>query len=297
MANEQNGAETVGNYNIRIGRPNNWKRFAEENHELLTRLPKLFALANSIFNRQWSTASPTDRLIMFFGCLCFEDFDEIVVLGGNGMGFGALKILRGLFERVTTISHLHRHPEDTGLFFDFHHVSQYKRLNAHLEATGPYGDIDKEAVASLKAESDRVKHLFTRSCPTKDCEQTIPRFNWHNNDIVSMAKQDPHLKALVGIAYYEPMVYTHPTVQSLLSHLSDDDGGISLRQSDEQAFGWAAKAVLAAHNLTLKNFDIQLEHFPELQAELKSRLEDCVTDFHACWDRGLQGEVIADGAN
>jgi hypothetical protein len=32
--------------------------------------------------------------VFTFGVMCWEDFEEILLLGANGYGFGCLKILR-----------------------------------------------------------------------------------------------------------------------------------------------------------------------------------------------------------
>ncbi len=55
---------------------------------------------------------------------------EILLLCGNGYGVGAMKILRGMYERLVTGRYLDAHPEETDTFFDFYHVSQYKLAQA-----------------------------------------------------------------------------------------------------------------------------------------------------------------------
>ena len=37
------------------------------------------------------------------GRICVEEFNEILLLAGNGRGVGALKVLRGMFERAVYV--------------------------------------------------------------------------------------------------------------------------------------------------------------------------------------------------
>ncbi|HYR38112.1 MAG TPA: DUF5677 domain-containing protein [Methylomirabilota bacterium] len=60
-----------------------------------------------------------------------EDFSEILLLSGNGYGIGAFKLLRGLYERVVTMTYLLQHPEKAEDFADWHLIEKQKLVN-HL---------------------------------------------------------------------------------------------------------------------------------------------------------------------
>ena len=85
-------------YILQAGNKASWQQFAKAHHEFLLHLPKLVELSNKTFNREWATAEPLDRVVFTFGVMCWEDFEEILLLGANGYGFGCLKILRGMYE-------------------------------------------------------------------------------------------------------------------------------------------------------------------------------------------------------
>ena len=61
---------------------------------------------------------------------------ELLVLAGNGYGIGALKILRGMYERVVTAWYLHANPEETQDFMDFYWVAQHKLARAVVDTFG-----------------------------------------------------------------------------------------------------------------------------------------------------------------
>jgi hypothetical protein len=43
-----------------------------------------------------------DRVVFYLGRVAADDFSELLILSGNGYGIGALKVLRGMYERVVT---------------------------------------------------------------------------------------------------------------------------------------------------------------------------------------------------
>lgn len=67
------------------------------------------------------------------------DGTSILLLGMNGYGFGAQKILRGMYERAVTAAFLHRHPDQVDAFLDFGHINDWKLLTPctrHTEERG-----------------------------------------------------------------------------------------------------------------------------------------------------------------
>ncbi len=239
------------------------------------------ALSNRTFNREWATAEPLDRIVFTFGVMCWEDFEEILLLGANGYGFGCLKILRGMYERLVTVSYLRRNPGETERFVDFHYMADYKVARELWDAFGK-DELPADALEEKKKLRDSVKDKFMRACPTKDCDRQIPAFSWTNMDLVSMAKSDKGLAKLVGFSYYIPMTETHPSVRAMMSRMAEGESGVTLAQRTEKAATWASNAVCTAHNLTLQNLFVQQEHFKELK-EFEPLLEECLADFQASW--------------
>src|SRR3989338_10311282 len=109
-------------FQIRFGVPDEWGNFAKEHKPFLERFHNLKAALELCFLRTGSSSEPADKVLFFLGRLSYEDFMEILLLCGNGYGIGALKILRGMYERVVTARYLHFHPEETESFLDFHWI-------------------------------------------------------------------------------------------------------------------------------------------------------------------------------
>lgn len=281
-------------YVLRAGNPERWQEFAKSHHEFLLRMPKLVDLSNKTFNREWATGEPLDRIVFTFGVMCWEDFEEILLLGANGYGFGCLKILRGMYERLVTARYLHRNPGETERFLDFHYIADYKVARELFDAFGK-DELRADALEEKKKLRDSVKDKFMRACTTKDCDKQVPAFSWSNIDLVSMAKSDKGLAKFVGFGYYIPMTETHPSVRAMMARMAEGESGVTLAQRTEKATTWANNAVCVAHNLTIQNLFLQQEHFTELK-EFEPLLEECLADFQAGWGEAREGANGARGA-
>jgi hypothetical protein len=87
-----------------------WGHFANSHQLFLKCFPNLQAALRTAFIRKGTLVQLVDRIIYFTGRLCAEDFMEVLLLCGNGYGIGAMKILRGMYERAVTARYLHANP-------------------------------------------------------------------------------------------------------------------------------------------------------------------------------------------
>ncbi len=85
---------------ITFGRPDEQEAFVESHRLFFERFLNLQAALNIAFRREETTSGLADMVVFFLGRLCVEDFTEILLLCGNGYGMGAMKLLRGMYERV-----------------------------------------------------------------------------------------------------------------------------------------------------------------------------------------------------
>jgi hypothetical protein len=133
-----------------VGDPEEWRQFAISHREFLRCAQQLFDTGDLLFNRTFRPKSAADHAVFGLCFLCFEDFREIYTLAGNGFGFGAAKILRGMFERVVTATYLQKNPVLAPRFLSFEHIRQYKLAQPLFEANGEEF-MSKEQFDALKA--------------------------------------------------------------------------------------------------------------------------------------------------
>jgi hypothetical protein len=102
-----------------FGNVHEWQDFNRRNAKFVERFGNLKRALGIAFARSAESTEPVDRLIFYLGRLCVEEFNEILVLAGDGYGVGALKLLRGMYERSVAAHYLHLHPELIDDFLDY----------------------------------------------------------------------------------------------------------------------------------------------------------------------------------
>lgn len=269
---------------IRFGIPEEWTHFGEHHQLFLDRFPNLRAAMHAAFLREVRASEPVDRIVFFAGRLCVEEFMEILLLCGNGYGIAALKIVRGMFERVITALYLRLHPKDTDDFLDFHWVSQRKLARAIESSFGK--EVLEGKLEEVEANYQRVRGRFM----VTDCKRCGTRrlnFTWSKLDLVAMARNVGTIGALIVPAYYLPTREAHSTVGAILSRLKENSDGVLTFDEGPQREK-ADEALISAHNLLLNVLELQREHF-KLQA-LKEPLGRCYEDFLDIWGRPKKRE-------
>jgi Family of unknown function (DUF5677) len=99
-------------------------------------LTRLWQTINLAFARRQTMDTPIDKFVYFYGNLVAEDFMELFLMAVNGYGFGAMKLLRSMYEHTIVLKYLHEHPEELQAFFDFDRVQQRKLMYQIFEIFG-----------------------------------------------------------------------------------------------------------------------------------------------------------------
>ncbi len=254
-----------------------WRDFNRRNAKFLERFGNLKTALAIAFARSAESVEPVDRMIFYLGRLCTEEFNEILVLAGNGYGIGAFKLLRGMYERSVTAHHLHLHPELIDDFLEYYWVAQQKEVKAIVENFGA-GVLDADLVKEVEDNFTRVKSRFMVTDCAK-CGTTRLNYTWSKLDVVSMAKAGRVFGKFVVDAYYLPMRHGHSTVGAVSSRLMEAEGGIGFYGGPQRKE--ADEALKIAHKLIALNLALQLEHF-QLQA-LENPLQECLDDVKYAW--------------
>jgi len=125
---------------IGVGSRESQAVFLRENEEFTREYPRLHALCTQVFIRglplpdegeverlrmlpegdpaaiQFEDKLSAERITFFLGRMVVDDFGEILMLSGNGYGFGAYKIVRGMYERVVTAMYIAKDPAEARKF-------------------------------------------------------------------------------------------------------------------------------------------------------------------------------------
>ena len=117
----------------------------------------------AVFGRSLEMRSMADKVILSLGWVVVEDFREIYVLAEMCLGVGAMKLLRGLYERSVTASYLSLHAEEAQDFLDYWHI-QHRKLRRHAESLADLSELfPTEKAEELERNYERVKGQFTQT--------------------------------------------------------------------------------------------------------------------------------------
>jgi len=262
--------------------------------------PTLKEAVNAAFARRLITDKPVDRVVFYLGRVVADEFFEVFLLAANGHGIGAMKLLRGMYERAVHARYLSEHPDQTELFLDYYPVALGKEASAILQTYDDLTEEQKKEIAPLDAKrrelleaareqghKDAVRYQIpvcsvckVEGC--KECAATRTNYNWTRLDFASMATK--HIKGTTGglivLCYYEPLKHSHATVASVISRLREEaDGTVSF--DDRKQHLEAGHAVMLAHSMALNVLDLQYQHF-QLEA-LKEPLNRALKAYVEIW--------------
>lgn len=261
---------------IGFGDPKAQKAFAEQYKVFISGLKVIQEACDTlIFNAEHKEIP--DRIIFYLARLTFEDFSEIILLSGNGFSTGAMKILRGMFERTVVLKYLHKHPEEANLFLEFYWIGHYK-LGQIIQKTFP-GSLSKRAIATAETNYKRVKPFFEIT-DCKKCKTKRTNFTWTKKDLVTMAKEIGMEKGMIT-NYYHPMEETHSTVGSMLRRFMSSNNPESPTYDDGPKSNEDKKTLASAHTLLLRVLDCVKEHF-NLDI-MEKPIQQCFNHYQDCW--------------
>jgi len=269
---------------IGVGNAEAQQTFLEENKGFLDEYPSLQAVIEQVFlNRTIHPPSDetrekvahlpdddpqvvaiedryrTDLIVYTLGRIAIDDFGELIVLAGNGWGIGAMKILRGMYERIVTATYIAKNPEASRAFGDSfwtHRLKLWNRLSAADPTIGERAT--SWVVETIKNEGKKAqerKHVSV----CKACGQTKTVDAWTPLDLASMAKiAGKSLEDLYAYCYLDPTAHMHATGAGMAARMVHA-GDAWLYKLDTT--GEAHAALSLAHNLILHDLGIQNEYF------------------------------------
>jgi hypothetical protein len=252
-------------------------------------ISRLWDAMNLAFSRIQVMDTKIEKFVYFYGNLVAEDFMELFLMAVNGYGYGAMKLLRSMYEHTVTLKYLHDHPDELQAFFDFDRVQQYKLMKPILEKFGE-GVLPHEIVEDTERRYKEVKDKFmVKSCKSKTCDERRVGHTWSKLDFVSMAKTTGAIGSLIVPGYFMPLRHAHSTVRAMTERLGHGDGHMGFNR--ELQPGEADQALMTAHNCVLVALEVQDERFKI--PGLKSAVENGIRDWALIWSPEALTELEA----
>lgn len=253
--------------------------FDRRHPQWLAVLTRLWGVINMAFARCQVMDSAIEQFVYFYGNLVAEDFMELFVLAANGYGFGAMKLLRSMYEHTVTLKYLHDHPDELQAFIDFDRVQQYKLMKPIFETFGESA-LPADIVADTERRYEEVKDKFkVKSCKSKTCDEKHVRHTWGKLDFVSMANKTGAIGSLIVPGYSVPLRYTHGTFRVMVDRLETKDEHLGFQRESQPEE--ADTALMTAHNCILVALGVQEERFKI--TGLKDAIEAAMRDWALVW--------------
>jgi hypothetical protein len=293
---------------IGIGNSEAQQKFMSKNKKYLEEWAQLQPVIESVFlnrtihpasNEEWAKVShlpdddpavlalddkyKADVIVYTLGRIAVDDFSELVILAGNGWGVGALKILRGMYERIVTSAYIAKKPEASRAFGDSFWTHRLKLWN-RLRQVDP--EIEKraspEVVETVKTEGKRAQDRKNVTV-CKHCGQIKSVDAWTPLDLASMAKiAVKNFEDLYTYCYLDPTSHMHATGAGVTARMIHTENAWLYKLDTTEE---AQMALHLGHNLVLQNLGVQDEYFGlGLMDTIRPRLEA----FGKLWDKGKQ---------
>lgn len=144
-----------------VGHPELWPEFESRFSVLLAVLPRLEHAFNGLVTRGYDSVEPWQQAVLNLGMLNEVQMKELCTLAANGLGHGAMKILRGMLETSVNAEYIRRFPHEFRDFADWRHVEIYRHYeHARRHIPSVWEEIGHEERVRAKADYDRVKERF-----------------------------------------------------------------------------------------------------------------------------------------
>ena len=239
--------------------------FLERNPKCEASLDKLGALSNKCFGPEVRTMNRMESISYCLGFTCREDFLEILFLAVNGFGSGALKLLRGLYERTVALAYIIKRPEKAERFIRFAAIQEYKALvAAGTIVTDEQFDAvigETTTAAQIRASYQEVRAEF-QVTRCRECGDQGTAFSW-DIDVASMVHVvgDPLKRYYLG-AYTIPNFHIHATLASVYDGQPEDER-TRRRQSESDfavanASGLFLEVMKSQNTLFTRNLDEEI---------------------------------------
>ena len=269
---------------LTVGNPDEWKDFEKRHRAFLERYDELRDAQNIAFIRPLVEPNRRDLVVFYSGRLAVEDFNEILLLAANGNGVAALKILRGMYERLVHGRYLSKAPDaEVDNFYDWHWVQKHKLVEELTKTMGPdfFTELGYEDGANnIREQCQAVRERFlVKHCD--HCKKQKPNHTWSKLSLLEMAASAGEgVRAVTFESYYIPLEHTHSSIAAILHRLKEDENRAITFKHDAQR-SEADAALRYAHLLLINILDLQQDHFSLEQ--LKHPLEKCMATYREIW--------------
>jgi hypothetical protein len=202
---------------------------------------------HSVADRPYEDPAPHQRAILNLSMLAGVAFVEVIILTGNGLGSGAMRILRSLLEMGINIEFFRLRPEAFEDYKEWYHVERFREFEfLRQHAAEAFAMLDPQAVTNAEREMTRVRPRFEQA--RYDGAARL-RGSWSLLDLGARAVATGFADSYRLI---NPMAssFVHETMYGMLRHF--DAARDEHRIDVPPTLRWSKEALSGGHHVMVK---------------------------------------------
>jgi len=272
--------EGVGEVQVRFGFPEYWEHAYQQYSAFLERAPRLQDGLNGVTNRSYENVGPLEKVILNLSMLVGVGLVEVVTLVCNGLGRGAMKVVRGMIGNAINAEYLRLNPAECDDYMEWHWIEQH-RLYIWMKGRSPQqlSNVPFETIKASEAAYERARSRFEYATPKGERKL---RARWCTNSLDVRAQQTGFAETYRAVHPIACQIL-HGTVGGLFKYfdVGVDEHRIAAPPSDT----WGREALVAGHECALRALDTVCKTF---NVEPEPSLETLGKDFMAIWGKPQQ---------
>jgi len=275
-----------------FGKPEFWPKVIERHGPFLEKVPALERAVSSIVDPAHKEVDYQQHLLMMLLQLVAIGMNEVVTLVANGMGHGAMKIVRGMVENAINAEYIRRFPEEGEKYREWHWIELHKQMNrVSVTSPGLVMEISKAKRTEIETEYQRVKGLFQYKVANKDgSERTVHQESWCRENLFERAEKINALDTYITVMPFANQIL-HGTIGGWLAEIDPSDMRIEYPPTER----WGSESLIAAHAALIQAIETASKSLKILPEPSIAELEE---DFNAIWHMfPTPGEPEAPGAS
>ena len=264
---------------IVFGNKDFWPEAVKQHPEFFNRIGRLQQGVRNVVDPAYEALDGNQSLIMNLLILVATGMWEVVTLVGNGMGHGAMKIVRGVIENAINAEYIRRFPEQGERYVEWHWVELHK-LYSYMNETSPESlkEIPPDKMAADEAEYQRVKGMFRYKIPNPEgTEKTVKQDSWCRDNLFQRAVKTDTAQSYKTVMPSANQIL-HGTISGWIREMDEESGRIEFPPTHK----WSGEALIAAHIALLQAVETAAL---ALNATLDPAIEVLREDFSAIWGK------------
>ena len=253
-----------------------WTQIVEQHPEFFARVGRLQEAARSIVDPAYEGLDGGQQMQMNMLMLTAIGVAEIVTLVGNGMGHGAMKIVRGVMENAINMEYMRQFPDQAEKYLEWQWVEQHK-LHKHLEESSPamLRKFRRKSAIRMKPSISVSGHCSNIRFEPNGGTKTKMQDGWCREDLFHRAER-------VGLAqsYRTVMPSANQILHGTISGWIRDLDEVTRRIEYPPTHKWGGEALIAAHMALIQAIETASL---TLNATPTPSLDTLKEDFQAAW--------------